>query len=81
MVPSSLGRGGEVGVFHLLVDYRGDLQQEHTPSTAENGNHGNHAPGSSSLLLVNCVAAAAPLTGPAYVAFPAFPAVSCERTR
>ena len=22
-VPSSLGRGGEVGVFHLLVDYRG----------------------------------------------------------
>ena len=23
-VPSSLGRGGEVGVFHLLVDYRGE---------------------------------------------------------
>ena len=31
------------------------------------GNHGNHAPGSSSLLLVYFVAAAAPLTGLAYV--------------
>jgi len=44
----------------------------HTPSTAENkqkGNHGNNAPGagSSSLLLVYFVAAAAPLTGLAYV--------------
>ena len=59
-----------MGVFHLLVDYLRDIQQENTPSTAENkqkGNHVNHAPGSSSLLLVYFVAAAAPLTGLAYV--------------
>ena len=54
-----------MGVFHLLVDYR--REQVLTPSTAENKQKVNHAPGSSSLLLVYFVAAAAPLTGLAYV--------------
>ena len=73
-----------MGVFHLLVDYRRDIQQENTPSTAENkqkGNHGNRAPGSSSLLLVEEVTA--PSTGSALQLFQRLElngAVSCEQT-